>query len=87
MSEILVIETIEAGAVTATETQIVSTERTEFHVVAVGEQGPQGTTRATVGAPASSTAPGTVGEIRVTAGFVYVCVATDLWQRTALSNF
>ncbi len=42
MSEILVIETIEAGAVTATEAQVISTERTEFHVVAAGQQGPQG---------------------------------------------
>lgn len=42
MSEILVIETIEAGAITATETQVVGIEQTEFHVIALGGQGPPG---------------------------------------------
>lgn len=38
-------------------------------------------------APASSTAPGTKGEIRVTSDFIYVCVATNTWKRTALSTW
>jgi len=38
-------------------------------------------------APASSTAAGTTGEIRVTSGFIYVCVATNTWVRTPLITF
>jgi hypothetical protein len=32
-------------------------------------------------APASASATGTLGEIRVTADYIYVCVATDTWKR------
>lgn len=38
-------------------------------------------------APASATAPGTLGDIRVTAGFIYVCIATNTWVRTALTSW
>ena len=36
-------------------------------------------------APASPTATGTVGEIRIDANYIYVCVATNSWKRTALT--
>lgn len=38
-------------------------------------------------APASATAIGTLGEIRITADFIYVCVATNTWVRTALTTW
>ena len=38
-------------------------------------------------APASSTATGTTGDIVVTAGFIYVCTATNTWVRTALATW
>lgn len=38
-------------------------------------------------APASATANGILGEIRVVNGFIYVCVATNLWQRCALATW
>ena len=38
-------------------------------------------------APASATATGTLGEIRITAGFIYVCTATNTWVRTALTTW
>jgi len=38
-------------------------------------------------APASSTAAGTTGDIVVTAGFIYVCTATNTWVRTILTTF
>jgi len=38
-------------------------------------------------APASATAAGVAGEIRVVSGFIYVCVATNTWQRTALATW
>lgn len=37
--------------------------------------------------PASATSPGSAGDICWDAGFVYVCVATDTWRRTALSTW
>lgn len=37
--------------------------------------------------PASATAPGTKGEVRVADGFLYYCVATDVWQRAALATW
>jgi hypothetical protein len=36
-------------------------------------------------APASATATGTLGEIRFVNGFLYLCVATNSWQRVALA--
>lgn len=38
-------------------------------------------------APASATATGTLGEIRVTAGYIYVCTATNTWVRAALATW
>jgi len=38
-------------------------------------------------APANSGDTGTTGEIRVVNGFIYVCVATNTWQRATLSTF
>jgi hypothetical protein len=38
-------------------------------------------------APATSTSTGTTGDIIVTAGFIYVCSATNTWVRTALTTF
>ncbi|WP_375497041.1 hypothetical protein [uncultured Nostoc sp.] len=37
--------------------------------------------------PASANDTGTVGEIRWANGFVYLCVATNTWQRAALSTW
>jgi hypothetical protein len=36
-------------------------------------------------APATATSTGVEGEIRYTAGFIYVCIATNTWRRTALT--
>ena len=36
-------------------------------------------------APASASATGTLGEIRIASGFIYVCVATDSWRRAAIA--
>jgi len=38
-------------------------------------------------APASASAAGTLGEIRVTADYIYVCTATNTWKRSALSTW
>jgi hypothetical protein len=38
-------------------------------------------------APATATSTGTLGEIRVTATHIYVCIATNQWVRTALTTF
>ena len=38
-------------------------------------------------APASATATGTLGEIRITATHIYVCSATNIWVRTALATW
>lgn len=38
-------------------------------------------------APSSATATGITGEIRITAGFIYVCTATNTWVRTALATW
>lgn len=38
-------------------------------------------------APASATATGVLGEIRVTSGFIYVCTATNTWVRSALATW
>lgn len=38
-------------------------------------------------APSSSTDTGVKGEIRVTAGYIYICTATNTWVRTTLSTF
>jgi hypothetical protein len=38
-------------------------------------------------APSTSTSTGTLGEIRITAGYIYVCTATNTWVRAALVTF
>jgi hypothetical protein len=38
-------------------------------------------------APSSATDTGTLGEIRYDANYMYVCVATNTWKRTALSSW
>lgn len=38
-------------------------------------------------APASATATGTLGEIRIDASFIYVCTATNTWKRSAISTW
>ncbi len=38
-------------------------------------------------APSSSSDTGTLGEIRYTADYIYVCTATDTWKRTAISTW
>lgn len=40
-----------------------------------------------VSAPATATSSGSVGQIAVDTGYLYVCVATDTWKRTALSTW
>ena len=38
-------------------------------------------------APSSSFDTGTLGEIRITAGYIYVCIATNTWVRAQLLTF
>lgn len=38
-------------------------------------------------APASASATGTPGQIRIDASHIYVCVATDTWKRAEISTF
>lgn len=38
-------------------------------------------------APSSATDTGEAGEIRITSDYIYVCVATDTWKRSALSTW
>jgi hypothetical protein len=38
-------------------------------------------------APATATSTGTLGEIRIVNGFIYVCVATNTWQRAAIATW
>lgn len=38
-------------------------------------------------APASATANGRIGEVRVDANYIYVCTATNTWKRVALSTW
>jgi hypothetical protein len=38
-------------------------------------------------APASASATGTLGEIRIDASYIYVCTATNTWKRSAISTW
>jgi hypothetical protein len=38
-------------------------------------------------APASATDTGALGEIRVTAGYIFICTATNIWKRTAIATW
>ena len=40
--------------------------------------------RALNAAPPTANSTGTLGEIRWTADYIYVCVATDVWKRASL---
>lgn len=37
--------------------------------------------------PASASATGTAGQIAYASGFLYICVATDTWQRVAIATW
>jgi hypothetical protein len=37
--------------------------------------------------PSSSSAPCAVGQIGADTKYIYVCVATNMWKRSALSSF
>ena len=37
--------------------------------------------------PASASAPGVAGQIRYASGYLYVCVATNTWQRVAIATW
>jgi len=37
--------------------------------------------------PPSAASTGVLGEIRVTADYIYVCTATNTWKRTALATW
>jgi hypothetical protein len=43
--------------------------------------------RAQGAVPATATSPGTTGDVRYDANFVYVCVATNTWKRAPLSTW
>lgn len=38
-------------------------------------------------APSSASDTGTLGDIRITADYIYICTATDTWKRTAISTW
>jgi|Laugresu1bdmlbsd_1035121.scaffolds.fasta_scaffold312055_1 hypothetical protein len=40
-----------------------------------------------VAVPATATSTGTAGQIAYASGFLYVCVATNTWRRTALTTW
>jgi hypothetical protein len=42
---------------------------------------------ATAAAPSTATSPGTAGEIRYDADYVYICVATNTWKRSELTTW
>lgn len=37
--------------------------------------------------PATATSPGTAGQVAASAGFFYLCIATDTWRRVAIAAF
>lgn len=37
--------------------------------------------------PANASATGTAGEIAYASGFLYICVATNTWQRVAIATW
>jgi len=41
----------------------------------------------TAAAPASATAAGTPGQWAAESGFLYICVATDTWERVAIATW
>lgn len=59
-----------------------TTDTVEFAYASLG-----GLNLAVGEAPATATDTGTAGEVRITAGFIYVCVATDTWVRAPLNTW
>ena len=45
------------------------------------------TTLNLVPVPATSTSNGTAGQVAASSGFLYLCIATNLWRRVAISAF
>lgn len=37
--------------------------------------------------PATATSNGTAGQVAADSGFLYVCIATNVWRRVAISSF
>lgn len=37
--------------------------------------------------PATSTSNGTAGQVAADAGFLYLCISTNLWRRVAVAAF
>ena len=37
--------------------------------------------------PATATSSGTAGQVAADSSFLYVCIATNVWRRVALSSF
>ena len=74
--------TITAGAIT-----IPNTDGTSGQVLATNGSGTLAwsATKITAGAPASSTATGTAGEIRYDASYIYICTAANIWARVAIA--
>lgn len=90
------IGSVSGGAITVTNSLNLGladgTARVEFDVAnntntfAGGVYSPQ--FRSTTGnAPASSTSPGTQGEIRWDANYIYICTADNTWKRVALATW
>ena len=46
-----------------------------------------GSFHVTLATPSSSSAPCTAGQIGADANYIYICVATNTWKRSALSSF
>ena len=38
-------------------------------------------------APSSASDTGTLGEIRYTTDYIYICIATDTWKRSAIATW
>jgi hypothetical protein len=80
--------TITAGAIT-----IPNTDGTANQVLKTDGSGslswstPSTTATAITNATPTSSASGTAGEIRYDTSYIYICVATNTWQRVALSTF
>jgi hypothetical protein len=53
----------------------------------VGSSGYFGSFQVNLATPSSSSAPCTAGQIGADAKYIYVCVATNQWKRSALSSF
>lgn len=40
-----------------------------------------------VDAPSTAASAGTVGQIAIASGYIYVCTATDTWKRVAIATW